>query len=255
MIQAMIRGKSNLRSRYIGRNHGLHDGRRTQEDEITSLMLGVLAYQPPAVVWAIMRTWLVHLGVGKRIQLPELIDGLTCEVRFWPRSNYVEPDVVIDVFRFQKLELRVVVEAKWNAGESGEDQFKKQRQAFERDTIPSQFVHLALLKSLHDLPPSIEHGRYGVFRTTWDAYVGAVKGANSTPQINTAHLSTLVSDLEQMLMQLQLTRTFSGIDLKNACHDEAIPNSIKLFNNWSFAAIGRREYGVEIREWCFLTSA
>lgn len=250
----MIRGKSSLRSRYVARHNGAHGERRTQEDEITSLMLGVLAYQPPAVVWAIIRTWLVHLGVDKRIQLPEFkIDGLACDVQFWPQRNNVEPDVVIDVLRLQKIELRVVVEAKWNAGESGEDQFKKQRLEFERDVSSSRFVHLALLKSRRHLPPTIEEGRCSVFRTTWAEYVDAIRSANSYPHVDYAHLSTLVRELQKMLTLLQLTRKFSGIDLKKACRDATIPNSIKLFNRWSFAAINRRNYGVESREWCFLS--
>ena len=232
----------------------MHGERRTQEDEVTSLMLGVLAYQPTAVVWAIMRTWMVNLGVDETIQLPEVVDhDLASTISFWPRLNSVEPDFMIDFFRRQKLELRVVVEAKWNAGQSGDDQFKKQRVEFERDASPSQFVHLALLKWRLDLPPSIEEGRYGVFRTTWAEYVDAIRRANSQPHISSAHLSTLVSHLQEMLTQLQLTRKFSGIDLKGACREVTIPNSIKLFNRWSFAGVDHPEYSIHIREWCFFS--
>ena len=248
----MIRRKSNLRSRYVGRHDGAYGERRTQEDEVTSLMLGILRYQPPAIVWAIMKAWLLGLGDGAYAALSALAgDRLECKVQFWPRINNVEPDVVIDFVLDHKTVFRIVIEAKWNAGESGNGQFKKQRQEFEGGASPSTFVHLALLKSRVNLPPAIEDGAFCVVRTTWAEYVDAVGRAAANQNANSAHLLALAYDLQKMLSLLQLTREFSGIKLNNFFGSVPIPRSLRFFSPWSSAATIGHKYNVQIRDWLF----
>ncbi|MCL4759959.1 MAG: hypothetical protein KJZ96_16610 [Rhodocyclaceae bacterium] len=127
MLHATVKGKSALHERYLGRRD---EGERRvhEEDEITSAIFGPLDFMAPGEV---ARFWHSVLRVsGKGSFFPDGAPEIT-EVQLWSRrparsARFVEPDAVVRL-RWPGGEQRVLlVELKWRAPLSGEDQLHHQ---------------------------------------------------------------------------------------------------------------------------------
>lgn len=131
MLHAISQNKSRLaRKRYHVFSRRQVGDRRTQEDEITSIVFGAMDFMNPAEVLSIWRMVFETEGVP----LPKLPEDAPESVRlqFWPRlpiktegHNSVEPDLRIDFTWLSGACWIVLIEVKWHAP-LGHRQLQKQ---------------------------------------------------------------------------------------------------------------------------------
>lgn len=121
MLHAITHNKTRLHLRYLGhRDEG--EKRVPEEDEITSLIMGPLAFLPDSAIGAF---WMDLVKWGSpEVEFP--VGSVTkAEMRFWPRRGYIEPDLRVDLFWGEERRV-LLVEFKWRAPLSGQDQLHKQ---------------------------------------------------------------------------------------------------------------------------------
>ncbi|MFV1943429.1 hypothetical protein VPH49_21695 [Pseudomonas luteola] len=121
MLHAITRRKTEHYKCYLG--HREPSQRRVcEEDEITALIMGPLAFLPDQ---AIELFWATVIGADcGDLPWPDG-DLLKAEMRFWPR-NHVEPDLLVELKWASGESRLILVEFKWNAGLSGERQLHRQ---------------------------------------------------------------------------------------------------------------------------------
>ena len=125
MLQAITRKKTQLHHRYLGHREP-NERRVSEEDEITSLIMGPLAFLPPCAIgafWMALVKW-----DNPEIVFPE--GKVThAEMSFWPKNQNIEPDLRVDLSWGEERKL-LLVEFKWRAPLSGKDQLQKQWQHY-----------------------------------------------------------------------------------------------------------------------------
>ncbi|MEX3773013.1 hypothetical protein [Pseudomonas sp. MYb118] len=118
MLHAFSHKKSRLYRRYLGHRDETTEQRVAEEDEITSTLMGPLAFLSPA---AIATFW----GAVVRHRNPEhaFPTGAPthAEMEFWPRSGRIEPDLLVTLTWGAQTQI-LLVEFKWRAPLSGDDQ-------------------------------------------------------------------------------------------------------------------------------------
>mgnify|MGYP003607212913 CR=1 FL=1 len=122
MLHSFSHGKSHLYRRYLGHRE-IGEKRVCEEDEITSLIMGPLDYMPPEASGSFWRA-LIARDVREDLVFPA---GPVSRVQmaFWPLRT-VEPDLLVEL-HWQTGERRILlVEFKWNAPLSGNDQLHRQ---------------------------------------------------------------------------------------------------------------------------------
>lgn len=135
MLQAFCHGKSRLHWRYRGHRE-IGEGRVSEEDEITSLIMGPLEYLPATDVG---RFWQALVGpTAQQSQLP-FPTGLAerASLHFWPRRQ-IEPDLLVELYWPAGERRLLLVEFKWRAPLSGDDQLHRQWLEF---LTPSERQH------------------------------------------------------------------------------------------------------------------
>lgn len=140
MLHSFSHGKSHLYRRYLGHRE-LGEKRVCEEDEITSLIMGPLDYMPPEASGSFWRA-LIERDVREDLVFPA---GPISRVQmdFWPLRT-VEPDLLVEL-HWQTGERRILlVEFKWNAPLSGNDQLHRQWNEYlthaERDVAHQVFI-------------------------------------------------------------------------------------------------------------------
>jgi len=107
--------------------------RRTQEDEITSIVFGPIDFMPETTARSIVT---ILFGCSP---IPETH---RVSMKLWPRYENVEPDVVFIEHRDNGIERAYIIEVKWNAP-LGDDQVERQRTAM-RDSDVDVAAHIVL---------------------------------------------------------------------------------------------------------------
>ena len=126
MLQAICNGKSRLYQRYLGhREEG--EGRVSEEDEITSLIMGPLEYLPPAQVTEFWRAVVEH-GCSSATLFP-VGAAEHVKMNFWQRRT-IEPDLFVELIWDNGERRLLLVEFKWRAPLSGDDQLHRQWREF-----------------------------------------------------------------------------------------------------------------------------
>jgi hypothetical protein len=139
MLHAFNQGKSNLYRRYLGHRDG-SEKRVSEEDEITALIMGPLDYLPPAAAGLFWRGLVEQTGRTASAAFPESPPS-HIRMRFWPRRA-VEPDLVVEL-HWPSGERRILlVEFKWNAPLSGEQQLHRQWLEFLTEAERADAYHL-----------------------------------------------------------------------------------------------------------------
>ncbi len=127
MLHAFTHKKSSLHRRYLARKQREPDEDRvTQEDEVTSTVLGTLEFLPESSV-AVFWTYLVTFHAPS-FDLP-VGDATGVSMRFWPSRGRLQPDLLVELSWGQETRL-LLVEIKWRSDLSGEDQLHKQWLSF-----------------------------------------------------------------------------------------------------------------------------
>ena len=129
-------GKSTLYKRYLGHRDGIEKSVH-EEDEITSTVIGPLDFLLPEEVHRFWHTVLEH-----KI-LPSDSPSSTC-IKFWPKNNKIEPDARVDFHWSNNDRCILLIELKWHAPLSGNDQlhqqWKQYLQADERKNALHVFI-------------------------------------------------------------------------------------------------------------------
>lgn len=125
MLHAITQKKTRLHLRYLGHREA-GEKRVCEEDEITSLIMGPLAFLPDSAIGAF---WIALVkSANPEIELSA--GGVTkAEMTFWPRREGIEPDLRVDLSWGGEQRV-LLVEFKWRAPLSGKDQLHKQWQQF-----------------------------------------------------------------------------------------------------------------------------
>jgi hypothetical protein len=138
MLHSFCQGKSHLYRRYLG-HRDIGEKRVCEEDEITSLIMGPLDYLPPEASGSFWRA-LIERDVIEELAFPS---GTASRVQmdFWPRRT-IEPDLLVEL-QWPTGERRIVlVEFKWNAPLSGNDQLQRQWNEYLTDAEREVAHHL-----------------------------------------------------------------------------------------------------------------
>ncbi|MFD2640882.1 hypothetical protein [Pseudomonas japonica] len=136
MLHAITHNKSRVYQRYLGhREPG--EKRASEEDEITALVMGPLAFLPASAIGAF---WMALTKQGRPEAFPE---GPVshAEMRFWPRKNRTEPDMLVELW-WGAEKWSLLIEFKWRAPLSGDDQLHKQWKNFLSQDEQKQALHI-----------------------------------------------------------------------------------------------------------------
>lgn len=216
MLTAIHRNKTKLASHRYDSSSRAHEVfltaekrdhvryRRTQEDEIVSTVFGVLQYLPDLERTELLVKWLLpNLGLKDGYDMSEM--------RFWPSlpgigldALRVEPDIVIE-FKELSGKLKptvVVVEAKWQSPQSGEDQLIKQWSAAKIEW--DNPLHVFLVRSTE--PQEVAAN---VFVDTWRELAGRIRQARISKPQPEKHRQRLFDELLSFFSTLGIT-TFEG---------------------------------------------
>jgi len=139
MLHAFRRGKSRLYKRYLGhREEGEH--RVCEEDEITALILGPMDYLPAEAVGIFWKAVIEQGSRGLPHAFP-LGPAVRTEMHFWPRRS-IEPDLLIELHWADGARRWLLVELKWKAPLSGDDQLQLQWREFLTPAEREEAYHL-----------------------------------------------------------------------------------------------------------------
>jgi len=195
--------------------------RRTQEDEVVSLVFGVLQYLPVVERTSLLIEWLLPH------HRKEFIDS---ELRFWPLRRAkvddgedplfvnVEPDIEIDLIRPNapagEKEI-VILEAKWNSPLSGVDQLRKQWHAVKRSAGQQPFKHLLLVRTKVRAESDwmTNHpSQSSVIVMTWQDVAARIRWTIRQPVLSRQpHIAKLCEELLRFLDSVNI-HTFDGFD-------------------------------------------
>ncbi len=142
MLQAINQGQTNFYKRYMG--HREHGERVSEEDELTSLILGPLELIPghlSAIFWGTLLS---------EFKIPYVPTNFPekAEIAFWQsRKNIltgrtIEPDIVVNLKWSSGESFLLLIEMKWRAPLSGEDQLHRQWTEFLTEEERINALHL-----------------------------------------------------------------------------------------------------------------
>jgi hypothetical protein len=138
MLHAFSQKKSRLYRRYLGHRDETTEQRVAEEDEITSTLIGPLAFLSPGAIAAFWRA-LVHL---RNPEHPFPTDIPThAEMCFWPRNGRIEPDLRVELAWRTHTQI-LLVEFKWRAPLSGQEQLHDQWENYLDEDERSRALHL-----------------------------------------------------------------------------------------------------------------
>jgi hypothetical protein len=155
MLHAFARRKSRAYTLYTG-DREVPGQRVSAEDEITSLVFGPLDFLSPSDNWTLWKSILQAPAADHRTgPMPRTFfsdfSPSACTAEFWPRQDSIEPDLLVR-FRDDAGKTRaLLVELKWNAGQSGPDQLKNQWLHYQAGQHADS-LHVFIAKRM-DLPP------------------------------------------------------------------------------------------------------
>jgi hypothetical protein len=158
MLHAFARHKSKAYTRYLGVRDP-SEPRVSAEDEITSIIFGPLDFLSASDNWKLWKAVLQnHASTTVSGPLPSdyLADFFpdVCTLAFWPRKNNIEPDLVVTFSDAAGQTRSLLVELKWDAPPSGEDQLKKQWLAYQAGQH-AYSLHVFITKRIGDLPTDV----------------------------------------------------------------------------------------------------
>jgi len=147
MLHAINQKKSSHYKRYLGHRDS-NDGRVCEEDEITSTIIGPMDFMSSD---EIHRFWSALFQLKSR---PDVFGELSVqppnsiEVKLWPsrQVNYgrerVEPDATIEFIWPDNTRILLLIEFKWRANLSGEDQLHRQWNHYLTEEEQAYTFHL-----------------------------------------------------------------------------------------------------------------
>lgn len=138
MLHAFSHKKSRLYLRYLGHRDESSEPRVAEEDEITSTLIGPLAFLSPAAIAAF---WDALVRLRNPGQALPATPPTHAEMRFWPRKSRIEPDLRVELSWGADTRI-LLVEFKWRAPLSGKDQLHDQWQHYLDKNEQDRALHL-----------------------------------------------------------------------------------------------------------------
>ena len=127
MLHAFCHKKSGLYKRYLGhREQG--EKRVCEEDEITALIMGPLDYLSAEATGMFWRALIERGGLDIPVLFPTGPVN-RAQMHFWPRRG-IEPDLLVELHWPTGERRLLLVEFKWKAPLSGDDQLHRQWREF-----------------------------------------------------------------------------------------------------------------------------
>jgi hypothetical protein len=138
MLHAFSHKKSRLYRRYLGHRDETSEHRVAEEDEITSTLMGPLAFLSPAAITAF---WVavVHLRNPEHPFPTEV--PTRADMHFWPRKGRIEPDLRVELTWGSHTQI-LLVEFKWRAPLSGKEQLHDQWEIYLDADEQRRALHL-----------------------------------------------------------------------------------------------------------------
>ncbi|MGA3679547.1 hypothetical protein [Pseudomonas graminis] len=127
MLHAFCHRKSGLYKRYLGHREP-SEKRVCEEDEITALIMGPLDYLPAEATGMFWRALVENGGLDMPAPFPTGPVN-RAQMHFWPRRG-IEPDLYVELYWPTGERRLLLVEFKWNAPLSGDDQLHRQWREF-----------------------------------------------------------------------------------------------------------------------------
>jgi len=160
MLHAIYHNKGKLWQRYVGHRDGL-EGNVHAEDEITSAFLGTQVFLDTVHVW---KLW--QAIVGDEITPPnETLPPASCAIKLWPKKSRIEPDALITFAWPNDVIRHLLIEFKWDAGESGDNQLIRQWDEFLTADERNNSWHLFIAK---DISPALPYcNKWRIRPITW----------------------------------------------------------------------------------------
>ena len=123
MILACIQGKTQYHRRFQPKHLDEYstERRRTQEDELTSIVFGTFRYLSPTFVAKVAAMMLRESGLSGKVD-DAWVSG---SISLWERREGTEPDVILRLINQRKETFTLIVEVKWFAGE-GDSQLERE---------------------------------------------------------------------------------------------------------------------------------
>ncbi len=236
MLHAVAQKKSRHYRRYLGdRDHD--EGNVQSEDEITSSVLGPLSFMNAVDVHSF---WLQVLFAPDRPSfLPETPPS-KIDVAMWPRrdSNIddgsVEPDVVINMTWANGTCRILLIELKWRAALSGDDQLRRQWMGFLTESERADALHLFIAPDISAGLQAINAANNNVWSTP-DGFRLVLLPWSRIRSI-TSKLAKVDSSVgpwarvvDKFLESIQIKK-FTGF--KFFCDDLALPAHIPISLSW-----------------------
>ncbi len=150
MLHATAKNKSKLFMRYLGERDG-GDTKVCEEDEITSIVLGPLDFLSPADGHRFWQRVLESAGYAKFLPADS---PLKISVATWPRDkatdngNSIEPDVVITMQWAEGVSRTLLIELKWRAPLSGDNQLHRQWLHYLDEATRTHALHLFIAENV-----------------------------------------------------------------------------------------------------------
>lgn len=147
MLQAITKSKSNIYRRYLGHRDQDDSRRVAEEDELTALLIGPLEFFPKHLSGLF---WGHLLSEMKAPKIPQGIP-VSATIEFWPSRKIetndskiarIEPDLMVDLFWPKGEKRSLLIEMKWRARLSGEDQLHNQWTKFLSKDEQEKSFHL-----------------------------------------------------------------------------------------------------------------
>ena len=138
MLHAFNHNKSRQFQRYLGVRHDPDERRIAAEDEITSIVMGPLAFLGAPAIGMFWRNLiqLHHANVDFPAGPPS-----QASMRFWPRNKGIEPDLHVELC-WGPQKRTVLVEFKWRARLSTPTQLQDQWQRYLKPEEQTNGYHL-----------------------------------------------------------------------------------------------------------------
>lgn len=210
MLHAFSHKKSKLYLRYLGHRDEATEQRVAEEDEITSLIMGPLAFLSPAAIAAFWNA-LVQLS-DQGHAFPEE-PPTSVDMHFWPRRlrrGNIEPDLRVDLAWGNETRT-LLVEFKWRAPLSGKRQLHDQWNLYLEPEEQSRALHLFIgldtsegINALNR--EDVWHGK--LLMRSWFDVLTAVSTIKSGPGL----VLRRWSDQVQNFMKLLAVQPFGGFE-------------------------------------------
>lgn len=235
MLHAIAKHKTTIHTRYLG-NRDTDERRVPSEDEIISTVFGPLAFLSPSDNYLLWQHILTELGQSTFLPSAQPVSS---SIEFWPKKQhaitgqYIEPDVLIRM-NWDDNQTRIfLIEFKWGARLSGDDQLHKQWLYFLEDEERKLALHIFIAPSITQAllaPRNIEAGGdvwrlnsplidSALIPISWFSMRSIIARLNNTgTAIN--HWGRLV---DVFLEKIGIIK-FSGFDMIN--HETSLPESL-----------------------------